>query len=387
MKLADLPTPALVLDRSRLFRNARAMSARARAAGVDLRPHLKTAKCAEVAAIATAGHSGGITVSTLAEAGYFLDHGIDDITYAVCMVPSRMEHAADLRRRGARLTLLTDSAEIATALAARARDLDTRFDVLIEIDSGEHRTGVAWDSGALMAIARALDGASHLDLAGVLTHGGHSYACTSIAAIKEVAEQERSSVVRAAERLRGAGLPCATVSAGSTPTAVHAERLDGLTEIRPGVYLFFDLAQLGLGSCAPNDIALTVLATVISHRPEHGRLIIDAGGLALSKDHSAAARLPDAGYGWIADAHTGARIGDLRVAVADQEHGYVEGTHIPYDALPVGSKVRVVPSHACMTAAAHDRYAVIDPGDQGDRGDQAGRADQVAAFWSRHNGW
>jgi D-serine deaminase-like pyridoxal phosphate-dependent protein len=377
--LADLATPALLLDRARLEKNTRAMAARATGAGVRLRPHLKTAKSAEVARLATAGHFGGITVSTLAEAEYFWGHGISDITYAVCIVPDKLERAAALVRRGARLTLLTDSAEVAGRLDARAAELGVRFSVLIEIDSGEHRTGVGWDGPAVIAIARALDSARALDLQGVLTHAGHSYACTSVAEIKRVAEDERLAVVSAASHLRDAGFVCATVSAGSTPTAVHAESFAGLTEIRPGVYMFFDLAQLGRGSCELGDIALTVLATVISHHPPssragRSRLVIDAGGLALSKDTSAGDHLPGAGYGWIVDPCTAERIGDLRVALVDQEHGYVDGTAIPRGRLPVGAKVRVVPNHACMTAAQYPRYAVVD-------------GDRVIARWERANGW
>jgi D-serine deaminase-like pyridoxal phosphate-dependent protein len=378
MKLDQLATPALVLDRRRLLRNTRAMSERARRAGVDLRPHLKTAKSARVAELATQGHSGGITVSTLAEAEYFVAHGIVDITYAVCMVPDKLERAAQLAARGARLTLLTDNAAVARELGDRAAALGARFDVLIEIDSGEHRTGVAWDSDHLLAIARALDQSSHLALAGVLTHAGQSYACESIAEIARVAEVERRDVVGAAARLRGAGFSCDTVSAGSTPTAVHAESFAGLTEIRPGVYTFFDLAQVARRCCTPDDVAISVLATVISHQPEHRRLIIDAGGLALSKDTSAATVLPDTGYGWICDLGTCQRIGDLHVAVADQEHGYVTGGNIPYAELPIGSRVRVLPNHACMTAAAYDSYAVIDSAED---------PLEIVEWWDRVNGW
>ena len=389
MKCRELPTPALLLDRVRLERNLQFMSSRARSAGVDLRPHLKTAKSATIAALATRGHSGGITVSTLAEASYFASHGFTDITYAVCMVPARLDRAFALQASGAHLTLLTDSVAATRALDARAAELQcdamarsaqgsppdsSPCRMLIEIDSGEHRTGVAWDGQELLDIAHHLASSKNFELAGVLTHAGQSYACRSIAEIEKVAEEERQAVVGAATRLREAGFSCPTVSAGSTPTAVHARTFEGLTEIRPGVYMFFDLAQLGRQSCRADDIALSVLATVLSHRPEHGRIIIDAGGLALSKDTSAGDFLSDAGHGWICDASTAERIGDLRVAVADQEHGYVEGSNIPYDKLPIGSLVRVLPNHACMTAAAYDRYAVIEN-------------DEVIDWWSRNNGW
>ncbi|MCG8422288.1 MAG: alanine racemase [Proteobacteria bacterium] len=381
MVISELDTPALILDRGRLLRNIQFMSERAQAGGVDLRPHLKTAKSARVAELATQGHSGGITVSTLAEAAYFLDHGFADLIYAVCVVPAKLDRVRALQKRGARLTLLTDNTRVARAIAERARVLDTSFAVLIEIDSGEHRTGIAWDSPDLLDIADVLVRDSHVQLAGVLTHGGHSYAATSIAEVKQIAEEERHAVVAAAERLRKAGFPCATVSAGSTPTAVHASSFDGLTEIRPGVYTFFDLDQMALNSCQVQDIAISVLATVISHQPEHSRIVIDAGALALSKDVSANAVLPDTGYGWVCDAHTNQRIGNLHVAVADQEHGYVEGSDIPYHTLPIGSLVRVLPNHACITAAAHDRYAVIESVASEDV------EPAVVDWWDRVNGW
>lgn len=374
--LQGLPTPALVVDSSKLASNLERMKERARAAGIGLRPHLKTAKSAHIAELATETEHRAVTVSTLAEAEYFLERGFVDITYAVCMIPDKLGRAVDLVAAGARLSLLCDSASVADALADGARRSDAQVAVLIEIDSGEHRTGVAPDGPALLDIAERIDRATHLRLAGVLTHGGHSYNCESVADIVAVAEDERLAVTTAAERLRTAGFDCPTVSAGSTPTAIHGRSFAGLTEIRPGVYMFMDLAQHGLGVCQWQDIAMSVLATVISQQPEHGRVIIDAGGLALSKDVSANRRLPDAGYGWVLDVSGQRRIGDLRVAAVDQEHGFVEGAAIPYDQLPVGARVRILPNHACMTAAAYQRYAVV-----------RGPVLDVIATWPRMNGW
>ncbi len=375
MNLADIPTPALILDRGKLLANTQAMAARAQRAGIALRPHMKTAKSAEVARIATQGHSGGITVSTLAEASYFAAHGFTDITYAVCAVADKLDRAAALIRDGVKLKLLTDDAASAAALAERAAELNVQLDMLIELDSGEHRTGIACDDDRLLDIAAAIRDSPHLRLVGVLTHAGHSYSARSIERVQQVAEQERACVVNAAERLRAAGHECAVVSAGSTPTAVHAQSFEGLSEIRPGVYMFFDLAQVGRQSCTVGQVAVSVLATVISHRPEHNRLLIDAGGLALSKDVSANDFASNTGYGWVFDVQGQERIGDLHVATADQEHGFVEGSSIPFDKLPIGSRVRVLPNHACMTAAAYTHYYVVE-------GD-----DRVVDTWSRTGGW
>ena len=179
----------------------------------------------------------------------------------------------------------------------------------------------------------------------------------------------------AAEALRAAGIRCPEVSVGSTPTAVHAAHLRGVTEMRPGVYVLGDLFQAGIGSHGIDDIACSVLSTVLSHRAASGRVVIDAGGLALSKDRSTAGRSFDAGYGRLADAVSGAVMDGLRVDSVHQEHGEVvaEGD-LPLDRLAVGTRVRVLPNHICMTAAQYDRYHVIEDG-------------RVVAVWPRVNGW
>lgn len=381
MKLADLGTPALILDRAVLAANCAAMSARMAALGVALRPHMKTAKSIDVARVALGETEDGITVSTLREAAYFIAGGIRDVTYAVGIAPAKLDQVAALEQGGARLTVLTDDLGVAGAIAARGAALGHAFRVLIEIDSGGGRGGVMADGAELLALGEALHGAGGADgaeLAGVLTHAGHSYDCRGGAEIRAVAEAERATVVGAAERLRRAGLPCPTVSVGSTPTARYAERLDGVTEARPGVYMFSDLYQVGIGVGDSGDIACSVLASVIGQRPEKGLILIDAGALALSQDRSTAALEHDSGFGLVFDALAREAIADLRVARVNQEHGMVEGAGDaapPFDALPVGARVRVLPNHACMTAAMFDRYHVTDGGDE------------VIAEWPRCNGW
>lgn len=381
MRLADIKTPALVLDRAALQRNISRMNQRMQRLGAALRPHMKTAKSAKIAGLATGGNFGGITVSTVAEAAYFAAHGYSDITYAVGIVPSKLESFGFAQNRGCRINLLSDSPAMVRAVDERARALGRRFHMFIEIDSGQHRAGVSAESPELIKIGQAIAAAPALELAGVLTHAGQSYRCHTIADIEDVAETERAAVVRAADHLRAAGLPCTTVSAGATPTAVHARSLDGVTEMRPGVYMFNDLGQFGLGGCKIEDIALTVLASVIGHAPERNTLLLDAGALALSKDTGAREFLPDAGYGWVLDAQSKARVGSLRITSLNQEHGIVEtgGEPLPYDAVPIGAQIRVYPNHACLTAAPYDRYYVVD-------GD-SGRPDQVIEEWDKLSGW
>jgi D-serine deaminase-like pyridoxal phosphate-dependent protein len=377
-KLAELDTPTLILDRRRLQANIARMSTRAHYFGVDLRPHMKTAKCAEVARLATEGHSGGITVSTLKEAEYFSEHGFNDITYAVGIVPAKLARVAALHAHGARVTVVTDNIDVAREIGARARDLEASFEVMIELDTGDGRAGIGVESDDLIAIGQALHDAPGVVLRGVLTHAGQTYDGKSTDAIAAIAEVERAGAVRAVERLQSAGLPCPVVSVGSTPGATHARNLDGVSELRPGVYVFQDVFQAEIGSCAMSDVAVSVLATVTGQHPERGEIVIDAGGLALSKDRSTANALRDVGYGLVVDSACGDSLPALHVVRVSQEHGIVKAAagDLPFDRLKPGTRVRVLPNHACFTAAAYDGYHVID-----------GVTEEVMAFWPRDNGW
>jgi D-serine deaminase-like pyridoxal phosphate-dependent protein len=380
MRFDDLRTPALILDRTRLMRNIARMRDRAGSNRVLLRPHLKTAKSARVAELATDG-KGPITVSTLAEAAYFLKHGFSDITYAVGIAPTKLAEAAVLQRDGADLKILTDNVDVAKAIAARGRELAQRFRVMIEIDTGLGRAGVAPDAAELLDIAGALT-SGNAEVVGVLAHAGHSYHCETVDDVKHIAEEERAGAVQAAERLRAGGFSCPVVSVGSTPTAIHAARFDGVTEIRPGNFVFFDLFQLGVGSCAVDDIAVSVLATVIGHHHKRNHLLIDAGALALSKDVGANEHRPGTGYGLICLPGGKVPLPGLAVIDVHQEHGIVAHskgldaiTPLPFDRFPVGSRVRVLPNHSCMTAAMYDRYHVTDGGLE------------IVDEWDRVNGW
>jgi len=375
MKISRLQSPALVLDQGKVLRNTQAMTRRLADKGVKLRPHMKTAKSIDVARMALDGNFGGVTVSTLKEADYFLGHGFTDIIYAVCIEPGKLDEAADLAARGADLKIITDNVDVARAIAGHGG----RFRVLIEIDCGEHRTGTPPDHPDVLEIAGLLAASTNAELAGVMTHAGHSYACRSEEDIKRIARDERQAVVGAAERLRQAGHDCEIVSVGSTPTATFGESFEGISEVRPGVFVFYDLFQAGLGVCSMDDIALSVLTSVISQQPATNQILIDAGGLALSKDRSTAALESDLGFGLVCDAETGQPIdgptGPLIVGGVHQEHGQITlPDGIDIKRFLVGTRFRILPNHACMTAAAYDSYNVVD-------------GDQVIGQWPRCNGW
>jgi D-serine deaminase-like pyridoxal phosphate-dependent protein len=378
--LADLPTPVLLLDRQRLLGNIARMQGRAKELGVTLRPHMKTAKSAKVAELAV-GAGGPVTVSTLAEAAYFLRHGFRDITYAVPVSPSKLEQAAALIRDGADLKLITDHVDVARAIAAKGTAVGVTFRVLIKIDTGLGRAGIAPDAPELLPLADALSQPG-AELAGVLTHAGHSYHAKSIPEIRAIAELERAGVVKAATRLREAGYACPIVSVGSTPTALHAEHLDGVTEMRPGNFVFFDVFQVGVGSCRMEDVAVSVLASVVGHHRGRNHLLIDAGGLALSKDVGANEHRPGTGYGLVCRAEEPLPLPALSVYDVHQEHGLIGGPDsavLDFNAFPPGGRLRILPNHSCMTAAMYDRYYVTEYG-------QDGRV-AVVAEWDRINGW
>ena len=365
MNLSDLSTPCLVLDRAILDRNLRDMAAAVARLGVPLRPHMKTAKSIDVARLALQGQPGGITVSSLAEAEYFFRYGITDILYAVGITPQKLQHVIRLNAAGAHIIVITDDPDTASLIAGQPAPPRT----LIEIDSGEERGGVHPDSDRLPELGARLGPC----LAGVMTHAGHSYAGRSLSEMERFARTERDAVTHAAARLRAAGHRIDIVSAGSSPTARHAEDFLGVTELRAGVYMFGDLFQAEIGTHGMDAIAVTVLTSIIGRRP--GRVLVDAGGLALSKDRSTEAAPHDYGFGLVLDLEGKRSLGNAIVRKAYQEHGVVElDPACPAD-LPIGAKLRIAPNHTCMTAAAHDRYHVVHGGHH------------IAAVWERVNGW
>jgi D-serine deaminase-like pyridoxal phosphate-dependent protein len=215
-----------------------------------------------------------------------------------------------------------------------------------------------------------------------MAHAGHSYGCEGIAEIEDVAEAERAGVVAAAEFARARGHAVGLVSVGSTPTALHARHLAGVTEMRPGNFVFFDLFQHGLGMCAAGDIAVGVLASVIGHHRGRNHILLDAGALALSKDTGANRRLENVGYGLVRRPGETDPRDDLAVLDVHQEHGILCARRgldaidpLPFADWPVGSRVLVLPNHVCMTSAMYAHYHVVDGGDE------------IVAEWDRVNGW
>jgi D-serine deaminase-like pyridoxal phosphate-dependent protein len=288
------------------------------------------------------------------------------------MVPAKVPRAAALARRGAKLSTIVDSVDAALGLVDASANAGVDIPALIEIDSDGHRAGIRPGDPRLLDVAHALGP----KLRGVMTHAGDSYNCKTVDAIRAVAERKREAVVACARALRDAGHASPVVSVGSTPTATFARSFEGVTEVRIGVYVFNDLVMAGLGVCELDDIAISVLGSVIGHQREKHWVLTDAGWMALSRDRGTANQSVDQGYGVVCDAR-GRPIEDLIVADANQEHGIIArrgGGPIDFARFPIGSRVRILPNHACATAAQHDEYQVLREG-------------QLGEAWERIHGW
>ncbi len=377
MTIDDLKTPCLILDADRMERNIARLRGRLDKFGVTLRPHLKTAKSIEVAQKVMSSPQGPATVSTLREAEFFASAGVNDLIYAVGIVPWKLAKVIELRRGGCDLAVVLDTVEQAEAVTAASVEAGIAIPALIEIDCDGHRSGVLpHDTKRLVDIAAALTKGG--ELRGVLTHAGGSYTAQGTEALQRCAEEERLAVVDAATTLRDAGHACPVVSVGSTPTAHNATNLDGVTEVRAGVFVFFDLVMAGIGICQIDDIALSVLGTVIGHQEEKGWILIDAGWMAMSRDRGTAKQAVDQGYGIVCDS-TGKPFADIILADANQEHGIIavrpgSDATLPY--LKIGDRVRILPNHACATGAQHQSYHVV-----------RGNDDLVEGEWPRFGGW
>jgi D-serine deaminase-like pyridoxal phosphate-dependent protein len=373
MNLNTLKTPCLILDLERVKRNAARINDRVRALGVGLRPHIKTHKSIEVARIQTEGHSRAITVSTLAEATAFAAHGFRDITYAVPIETGKIMEAIELSKKCERLALITDDFDIPIQLNDSALKEGVKLDVFLKVDCGYHRCGVEPCSKEAFEIPRRITDSSNLRFAGILTHAGHSYHARPGADLLKVARHERDLMLDLAAQLRTEGIEVPTISIGSTPTFIHVDHLTGIDEVRAGNYIFFDAFQATLGSCKPTDCALTVLASVVHRDRCHRKVVIDAGAIALSKDRGAVEFDPDSGYGRVQDLD-GTDLG-LRVHSLSQEHGICKGVDDQLlEQLKVGTRVRILANHSCLTASQHSLYHVL-------------QGNQIVDRWAIERGW
>jgi len=361
----NIPTPAFLVDRSIVEQNCARMRAKAQASAVSFRPHVKTHKVIEIARMQHGGGVGPITVSTMAEAEFFADAGFRDITYAVPIAPEKLPRAAALAARIERLNILIDSQPALRAVEEFSGAHGVIFDVFLKVDCGYHRAGVDPDDPDSARLAIAISRSPAIHFQGLLTHAGHSYNARDTEEIRRIAAEEILSLTRFRALI---GLDDAIRSIGSTPTTSVVDTFSDTDEVRPGNYVFFDAFQATLGSCSMKDVAISVLATVVGSYPARGEAIIDAGALALSKDVSPEHLHANFGYGIVCDVSLNPL--PARLVSLSQEHGKVRMAAPP----PVGTRVRIIPNHSCLTAAMYERYHVID-------------GDAIVDEWRPVRGW
>jgi D-serine deaminase-like pyridoxal phosphate-dependent protein len=342
-----LETPQLVVDVDRLDGNIRRMAEAVAAAGVDLRPHAKTHKLIEVARRQLAAGARGLTVAKLGEAEVFAAHGIDDLFVAYPLWgPVKWERLCALAER-IRIRVAADSFAVVEGIAAAAARRGLTIPVRIEVDTGFGRCGVQGPEEA-RALAERIAPLRGVRVVGVMSFAGRAYAADA-EAVRAAAIEDAERAVAAAEAIRAAGMEATEVSVGSTPAARHVAALPGITEIRPGTYVFSDRDQAALGWGTLADCALTAVVTVVS-RPTSTRAVIDAGTKTLTSDR---AHLVE---GW------GAVVGEpaWRIVSLSEEHGVLE---VPPRAGPaIGQTLEIVPNHACGALNLHDWVAVARDG-------------------------
>jgi D-serine deaminase-like pyridoxal phosphate-dependent protein len=354
--LHQLETPCVVVDHARLATNIAHMADLARSAGVALRPHVKTHKCLEIARLQLAAGATGLTASKADEALVFIADGCPSLTVAYPVLdPRKLDRLLEAARdKGCDVRMLADSEQGAAALEAAAVRHGHDLPVFLKIDVGLHRCGLAPDHPGLLPLARRIAGSKHLRLAGILSHAGHAYGAATAEQVREVAREENRLMNRVAGQLRAAGLDVPEVSVGATPTVLACDEWGGVTEMRPGNYVFLDRTPLRLGLAQVADVSLWVLATVVSANPDW--LIVDAGSKVLSSDGGAhGSDLPGHGL-----ALPLAACDDLTQALPvlrlSEEHGFVQRGD---SRLGVGDLLKILPNHSCPVANLTEMLTVL----------------------------
>ena len=336
MKIEDLDTPALIVDLDIMEANLNRVAGYAATHGLRLRPHTKTHKSILPAKKQIALGAAGLTVAKVSEAEIMAACTADLLVAYPVLGPAKLARLTDVARQ-TRVTVALDSLEAARQLSAQAVAAGIHFGVLVEIDVGLHRVGVAPQDA--LALTRAVAALPGLDWRGLTFYPGH---------IKEQSPDQIAALSRSVASVRGefvrAGLKPEIVSGGSTPTLYHSHEVEGLNEIRPGTYIFNDINTMISGACSLQQCAASILVTVVSS-PEAGRMIIDGGSKTFSSDRLVNG---ETGHGHLVEA-PGASFHKM-----NEEHGFVDlgraerGFHI-------GEKVRVIPNHICVAVNLHEQ--------------------------------
>ncbi len=374
--LNQLFTPCLIIDKSKLTNNIERLSTIINKTKKNFRPHIKTAKCKEIAKIFVSNFGSQAMVSTVEEIEQLKDCGIDDFLYSVAIVPNKLKRIASCLSDTCKVTVSIDHISMAQELVSFCKATGSKISAVIELDFDGHRSGVRPNAKQqIIEIGKCLKDAGLFR--GIMAHAGESYNLSNLDALINCAKNEAEQTLQAVNILKNISIDCDLVTVGSTPTVLADYHNNEINELRAGVFVFFDLVQTGVGVCNIEDIALSVLTSVISINQEIDAIIVDAGWMALSRDRGTSSQKIDFGYGQVCY-EDGKIIEDVIVSGVQQEHGIIQlrkGSKAKLPDMKPGDILRILPNHACATAAAHDRYYVVNNKSSG------------IEIWDRFNGW
>ncbi len=346
--------PQMVVDLQRAGNNITRVCEKMKRHGVFFRPHFKTHQCAAIGEQFRAFGVTAITVSSLDMAAYFAKHGWSDITLAVPVSHTQLQAINPVAKQ-VRLNLLVDCPLTARALS---NALEVSCPVWVKVDVGYGRAGVKWhDEQGVLDLVRLVKSSDRLEFAGLLTHSGHTYECRGRAEVVARFEEGRVRMVALAQMLERQGVS-ARVSMGDTPSASLAENFEGVDEMRPGNFVFYDVTQCQIGSCGPDDIAVAVACPVIGKYPDDPKVIVYGGSVHLSKDsltiegHRRFGQLalpaPD---GWEVVPHS-----EAQVFGCCQEVSQIKVSRALFDRIELGQSAYILPAHSCLAAEIYPRY-------------------------------
>jgi len=353
--VTDLPTPQVLVDRRRLFDNIGRAQRLADAAGLRLRPHAKTHKSPVIARWQVERGAVGICCAKISEAEVFADAGLTDIRLPYPVNPRNAARLVSLMER-ASISIVVDHLSVARGWSDAMRGAKRTLDVLVKVDVGFHRCGIDPRGGSALDFVRTVAAMPGLRLRGLLSHAGHGYAARSEDELRSIAADEASLLAELANRAAASGIELEERSVGATPTLRFSANQHGLTELRPGNYVYYDRTQVGLGSASFADCALTVLATIVS-KPGAERIVLDCGSKTLSSDEARAFR-PAPGYGALLTNDGAALDAAFVVERLSEEHATVRV--LGNTTLEPGDRVRVLPNHSCVVSNLVDEIRLVE---------------------------
>ena len=350
LDLESLKTPAALIDKKILERNIAFFADELKRNNVAIRPHIKTHKSAEIAALQLKEGAIGITTATLQEAEDFYKSGYNDIFIAYPIIGQNKLSRYLHLHKNSKVSCAIDCSFHLKALSSMADKIKKPLNIRIEIDSGHNRCGLKPESEELAELANKIKQSDFLKLEGIFTHAGHAYSSKNQPELKEIGAQEANSIIKANQVLAELGFENLILSVGSTPTALISSKFPEINECRPGNYVFFDAMQIELGVCEEKDCAFSILTTVIGKYSDH--IVIDAGSKALNLDKGTHGMDNLQGHGLIKG------YPHLKISRLSEEHGIIEKTNTSQDFPTPGTLLEIIPNHSCSAANLFSEYNV-----------------------------